>query len=1068
MVLDKAMNDTRCVLGPMKRTSSRPTFTVLLHDEPENRYISPLSLCVVRIPGAIWPNAIVGVESTGDNRSVYRGSLATNWTHCNIRFLRDWWTELNRVIGGNSTTATHDPRGSRTGDMYDVAGDNFGTNAGNNACTNGYIMNTTSIVNNSGNSKSTSGADSFDRGTIDNVFSAPNANIYSRIREYVVNITGDRIDRDGNIASDSLTEHEYTDSCLPCVMTLGTTRTVVPEQIRNSVLKFHEHVKTLNIVILDIKQCENLLRRTIRAYYSENLAYPLMDEQGGGNSTALVPVLEFDKSRALEEVVKSDVETTIKECVAFVSALQNRKWQTAQQITMLRRKIRDYEDNRSSLNLNTPIAGDIYRTTVKQLQNEQGNVVHLSQQIDAMQKLIDLSRHTLIQIYTNLYNNWNEINDLTRTLTDTLRTYRVQTPDVVQTCIRRDSYTLDFFRCVEMMRRTNTLIMKLIEDAYDDTFNQVLPEQARGTNASNMELGQTNNEHLPLRDMCDTTAGRYSSDANENEESRSRDKLLSAVRQLNRTIRQTREHYSTGAWEHGPSDIRQMALAYYRLFNVRLTTLKLLMCKLSQVQLTSAATTTATPAAAENVPQNVNVAVATLLNKQETDCSATLEIDVQCPSEENEPRPDDDDGSATTNETSYRCRRFGDTIVMLREAQDSYDTPCLFRMLDVQFNRLLANRFSFSNQNINRDSEQAKWDERRMVDELEQATRSTFKENVGTWDRLIQRVQMYEREAIIDHDTMDKRGPRVPISGRLQNWSYRNYDPFNFTLIHARFTQIDSTGELVAVQKTVSRYAYLLSWMLQMRVYVTVGNHATDDEIDNEIVATSTNSSDEHRRQFDSTDPSRQRQRPATKRHRDGTTVDGQPGANEDEDDTDDAAPPRQVRRIASDRSATNGSSNDRERNDYNNADDNADDNDEDVVMRSTSLDSDTYNDGEDVTMRDETGTITIGTRPNDRRPATSQRLKSQRPRPYQSHGTAEQRRLRQRSRNRGGPSHNLQRLQRLAENAPSNISVRMLNDMYRDEMTRKRTLQTNIRKRLNELRGILSSDAGSNAPSTS
>lgn len=219
--------------------------------------------------------------------------------------------------------------------------------------------------------------------------------------------------------------------------------------------------------------------------------------------------------------------TSVRECVTYKRnlTLHNRKWQTITQIAKLQKRIHVYEENRT--NVNVAIASDIYRTTVRQIQNEQGNVLHLTQQIDAMQKLIDISRHTLIQIYTNLYSNWDEVNDLTRSLSDTLRTNRIYTPNIVQSFLRRNLYTLDFFRCVEIMRSTNTLIMKLIEEVYDKSFDQILPDSTRTVNSVTIPLDEGYNEQT-----C--------TEVNEAEGNRSRDILLLSIRHLNNTIRVTR------------------------------------------------------------------------------------------------------------------------------------------------------------------------------------------------------------------------------------------------------------------------------------------------------------------------------------------------------------------------------------------------------------------------------------------------------------------------------------------------------------------------------------------------
>lgn len=751
-----------------KRRTAVPLFDCLrIHEETKNRFVSPLTLSFVQIPGSVWPNWFVGCESSRVGHSVVtsvydRKAGTISRTDTEFRFLRDFWQELTRVC----------PPDDHRRDKLSVS------NGSNPDDLSTYRFDARF-------------AGSFSWTSL----SGANPYVYclllrtmremTRCRINFLNNYRHRVDNVDRPIGNQSDREEFVDACLPCVFNLGVSRLTVQQRVQHVVNTFDNDMKRLRVLIIDMKQCENLLRQTIRSYYENDLYGN--DSRNETNALALVvPSSEqFDREKALRDVSAYDMMVTLKRYVAFVSALQNRKWRTIDESVRLSARLRRYE--RETMNVNDAIASDVYRVLVNQLQNERNSAMHLTQQLIAMRKMIDATRQILVEIYNRLYVTWDETSDLTIRLCDTLRAYRVEPVNPLRDYLTRDVYVLDFFRCLEVVRSTNMVLMKRIEDAYDEAFDRALPESMRGS--SGVDTGSSDKSSITTASTDRFFNGSFPFSMCLNDRV-TLDTVLIALNDLNERILIAREHYAQGEWGYGPMDIRSMVLAFNKAIDARLML----------VRDSCGSETAIVEQKLNGTFQEANDAIVRTLDELERNCASGLY-----------------DARITINSGQVQmCRSLGGTIVLLRETQDAFDVMCLISMLEMQFDRLLTMRYSCGNERIDRETENAKWDERRMLKELEQATRVTFKQNKGTWDWLLSRVRMYERETTFDGDTVDGMKPRELLSTRLEEWCFRPVDPFNFTQIHARFTQVDNQDELKFLQKIVSRYAYLLSWLLQI------------------------------------------------------------------------------------------------------------------------------------------------------------------------------------------------------------------------------------------------------------
>lgn len=1181
---------------------------VRIHDETRNRFVSPLTLSFVQIPGVVWPNLFVGCESSSVNNdaitmSVYKQSVVDmSRTDTEFRFLRDFWFELIRVCSNNTVnnnnnnnssssssgnnnlvngSASDLRRRSRQNDddreddssvesnyynycengkprnVYSNGGNNTTRNVNNN-CSKRYARNTFTNAIRNNNIYNNDLLRYFDARSLGSfswtALTGSNPYVYfillqtvrrmTRCRINFLNNHRYRVDSIDRPLDDQSDRNEFVDACLPCLFNLGASRLTLSQRMQRIVDDFATGVKQLRVSIVDMKQCENLLRQTIRSYYENDL-------YGSTSSSTALAVQSFDHEKALQDVSAQDVVVTLKKYVAFVSALQTRKWRTIDESARLTDRLKRYERTRHLSN-DSSIASDVYRVLVEQLKNERSNVMHLSQQLCAMRKIIDNTRRLLVEIYNRMYVTWDETNDLTVKLRDTLRSYRVEPPSMFREYLQRDVYVLDFFRCFELIRSTNMILMKRIEDAYEESFDRALSDMMREVrfvgngNDNNSSASSSSND-------CNININNYVNGHDDSTlfpviaaslplgssivERVTVDTVLSALNDLNRWILLTREHYARNEWVHGPMDIRRMVLAFNRVIDLRLA---LVSRALNDYDYTDTSTlgieTIVDRSSSSSFPTNGGQSVPLVTtaatnvggdvdgnndrNRRETNNNNNNNNSNNTENNENRSsiifRGANDAVTRTLNKRELLCARslfeerfiigqrqtcrpIGSIVVLLRETQDAYDVVYLTRMLDVQFDRLLAMRYGCGNSRVDRDSENAKWDERRMLKELEQATRSTFKQTDDTWDRLITRVRMYERETTFDTETRDGMKPRELLSTRLEEWCFRSLDSFNFTQIQARFTNLDRPGELSVVQKTVSRYAYLLSWLLQMRMYVPfdAANRSVidtdnddddddedDDDIDDDVDVDAVNEYDDDvddivddvndngdnnsrvksirgkRTRFDT-----DRDDDNVKRAKidSSVVIDGRRNRKRGYDNDvqiDNNVLPNSAKRR---RLVSSGGVKRK------NVDDTLDD---DSVLKRRRTVNDDYDDT--IVNRDEVmGTTRIGLNNNNNNnenrnndvkfDETGDVVMRNNEFPRRRRRRANKRRRGERGDNRDEDddplvkrsrvsTSNLTRLQRLAENAPHSISVRLLNDAFRDETAKKREIRSNIRKTLNRV----------------
>lgn len=1221
---------------------------IRVHDETQNRYVSPLTLSFVQIPGVVWPNLFVGCESSGleynnsnnnngnnsnnnsssnsnssyDNvnnnynnnssntvgnviTSVYKqSSVDISRTDVEFRFLRDLWFELIRVCTNDSddlrrsrkkfpslyratTTSTLSSTAMMTKreNGYDVEQN---CNTIGSESQQQYQNSSSQLQRQQSQyrtkSRKNCNDDFFANNRIDDslryfnarslgsfswtTLTGSNPYVYFVLLQTVRRMTRGRINFLNNHRyrvdsidrpfDDRADRNEFVDSCLPCVISLGASRLTLSQRMQRIVDEFAVDMKQLKISIVDMKQCENLLRETIRSYHN--------NDANSNSATSVTTIQSFDLEKALQDVFAQDVVVTLKKYVAFVSALQTRKWRTIDESMRLAERLKRFE--RREPGDNGSITSDMYRALLDQLKSERSNVSHLSQQLSAMRKIIDNTRRLLVEIYNRMYVTWDETNDLTVRLRDTLRSYRVEPTTPFREYLRRDIYVLDFFRCLELVRSTNMLLMKRVEDAYEDAFERALPIEMRDVR---LDVGYDDN-----RDRIALAAANASLSLGCSITERvTVDTVMSALNDLNRWILLTREHYTRSEWSHGPMDVRRMVLAFNRAIDLRLMLVSRSIGDDDEYdnvddddddddyddngsggtrasvgindtidverELTNGNDRKRIDNDDRNsfndsIGRNVNGNLTGIANGNNGNNIIGDNNNSGGNNSNDNSRSSSSSSSNKKNRTSnnndysrsrYRgtndavartlnrrervraqllftsrieigqqrrqmCRPLGSVIVLLRETQDAYDVVYLTRMLEMQFDRLLTSRYSCGNSRIDRDAENRKLDERRMLKELEQATRSTFKQAEDTWDRLIARVRMYERETTFDADTRDGMKPRELLSTRLEEWCFRSLDSFNFTQIQARFTGLDRPGELALVQKTISRYAYLLSWLLQMRMYVPFDSVDTDRDHVNGVRGRDSDDiggrenfysdgedggdredevNPDKGNEYDDGDVLRDEtvRRNAARANRKRQRVRG-----DNDEDYDDA---KRIR--ANDRVVRSGVADDREnrvvnrernrtrKRNYNetSAEDTGDDrlddrvkrprvtnatDDRDVVMGTDRIgltvtddnddgDDFQFDDAGDAIIRDNVFPSRIRRRASKRRRETNDNDNDQN----------DEDPLAKRSR---GATSSLTRLQRLAENAPQSISVRLLNDAFRDETAKKREIRSNIRKTLNRV----------------
>lgn len=699
---------------------------VRVHDEQMNRFVSQITLAKIKIPGIVWPGLTVGQGSTKEN-----------------------------LIPKHRTKTVLNER-AVTQEDYELE---FR-----------FVRDWWEELN-SGESKP----------------SRSEKAAYKIIKRDVMRYSNGRFAWTNGLEEYGTTKAvkcEFVDTCFPAVQMLGTTRLTEFEHLDEFAQRFEKQTKLLQATIVDMEQCKNLLRQTIREFC-------VTESTSATTAADMTTLTTIGRDNYLRNATRHEIEITIKECIAFLSSLQTRKWATIVRIARLRRRVEMIEQNQGPAN--EAIASDVYRTTIQQLRNERDNAIHVSRQIETMQELIDATRKLTVAIYMDLYKEWKLSSETTEMLINTLRDYRVAVHPLVRQTLERDAYVLDFFRTLEIVRQTNVLSLKQVEDTYDETYNEMLPSAQRNT--PRVSLNACSND--------DPSQGTTESSIQQ---------IFRAVQQLNSAIETTRENYRNGRWDSAPADIRMMTLSFHRLIERRVTRLK------HERKTSPAIVATET----ENVPKNtdelehasIDRFVAKTLNRHEQEY-LTGQIT---------------QSNTIEGDKKWLCRPIGDTVVMLRDTQDSYDINCLLKTLDKHFNRTLNHKLTTENiRSVNEETVCSNWNERRYVDELESVTQTAFGENVGSWNNLIGRLRSIEKESVFDSKS-NAIMPRIPYSMRIENWCLHEYDTFHLTLIHSRFTQIDNIGDLTNVQRIIADYAYLLSWMLQMRTYVSDEQISDEEE----------------------------------------------------------------------------------------------------------------------------------------------------------------------------------------------------------------------------------------------
>lgn len=695
----------------------RPAFV----EEDLGRFVNPLAISYVRIPANNWPQNLVGAESTGslaETSRTTRDSIANNFDD---EFAEHFSDELMR------------------------------------------------------------GRERDDAPTISLLYQR--AMVTSQGRISVVAMRKSAIDQ--------ASIHERNETCVVASLDLCTFR--VEDAVRNSnnVATFNQIMKGVRESAIDMRQCQSLLRRTIRACWG----------QDDGTKSG-----DFDKTRAVAEIASSGgVEYLHKEYVAFMSALQTRKWMNQVNITVLNIKLRNLEQerNKAARALNEAVASSAYERLSAKLQAEQKSAQHATNQLTMMRTILNNARYNLNQIYAHMYNKWNDMSERSRRSLDMLRSYNVQLPPLVTANFERDVFGLDIFKSIEIMRSVNILLLKQIEDEYDRTYELYSPMNLRG--------GLVPGENFSDRAYLASVEGEETTKNN------LRYTTIETINYLLNKIQETRNNYSSGRFHAAPTDIRQLVFAYQKFVKFRLDFLRHQQLNANSGAKSRLADLELQPITEHEIrqrvrdklksisPTSVDKKVSSWLNEQEREyCSDILNLNF-----------DDEEV-----QRDFRCRPIGDTVVLLREIQDVYEYGYYVQMLDRDLERLIVLRHQAQARLINVDSEFAKWDDRDTSYELEKNIRSTFKETLGTWDRLIQRIGTLEQQANSDMNSATGRSAHDDLTRRINCWLYRNVDDLNLTVLNAKFTVVDNSDEMRSIMKSVSRFAYLLSWLLEIRAFV--------------------------------------------------------------------------------------------------------------------------------------------------------------------------------------------------------------------------------------------------------
>lgn len=568
---------------------------------------------------------------------------------------------------------------------------------------------------------------------------------------------------------DAEIDGETRSACVSVILSLGLVR--VRCNLHDRTQKFAEFTQNLRVLILDMKQCEQLLRIGIRS---------LAADSQGGDST-------FDEEIAWREATAFSVENNLKRFIAFTSALLARKWSAIRKVRKLTKRREEFElATADKQNVESTIANEIYKRVNEHLSSEKTTVARLSKQIATMRRLLTNTRKVLTQVYTHLYAEWNDINSSLRKVREMLRNYHVPMPDVVNDVILRDDYTTELMKSYEILRNCNTLVLKLTDDMYDLTYESFLPRVDRSVLHNWVHTASGAPSDRGLEDLFEDEGEGSTKTKTEKAKptqvmSPLEENSVQALNELQLAIKAARRHYTNREWDKSPLDIRRLALGFFRVLDTRVRSFTYYNRDILL---------------GEPPPEKESASV----EPDQLVLTRIRELEKNVP--------------ATPSATRLRLRSLGDNIVALRDTQDAFDLSFFIQSIEFRLNKMLHYRFPTGHTNADKTIE-LMYDER-ILEELERATRENFSQLSDEWDSLILNLKTAERNSTKTTGLAAERN----LASRIEEWHYRNIDPFKITILNARLTQIDNVQEVSTMRKTVAKYAYLLSWMLELRVFL--------------------------------------------------------------------------------------------------------------------------------------------------------------------------------------------------------------------------------------------------------
>lgn len=592
---------------------------------------------------------------------------------------------------------------------------------------------------------------------------------------------------------------ETNDIVLIAILSLGTTRIPIDDEPR--IKKFGELINELTVSIVNAKRVESLLRNNIRAAKrasNDNQTFGTHDTE-----------INFNKETAIREIASTDIDGTLKKFVAFLNALEVRKFYSIRKNLRLKARMRDiereqdersqesaestlYASDRQNDNLNNALLKERYRKLNEKVREENNSIFILTQQIEAMRKILFDVRRTLIETYNFLYQDWDATNQSCSTILQTLDAFAIATPAPVVNALENEQFVSDVLKSFEALRSINVLSLKLTEDTYVDTYENVLPESTRSY--AWLTDGQTESNNLECGSFEATSIDcmkQIGSASNELEEAQ---RLLRAnVRTMRDAIERTRKDFRTNNIENAPSNIRQMAISFYKV----LQTISIIVRLRKRTNIDESYSP-----GKDRVNELLNEPNATVnTHAVETIVSNTINDYWQ-------------NDEANLGE-QMNLRPFGSIVLLLRNTQDAFDVNCLHNFCDTVVERAMKKRYEESiSDTIDRETSTTKASDQRIVEEIDRATRNEFTETWDGWERVSYRLKT--REVDTD-DSASKHKPKA--SERVRDWHYRPVDPFSVSLLAAKLTILDDRDETDAFRQTISKYSYLLSWLLELRLF---------------------------------------------------------------------------------------------------------------------------------------------------------------------------------------------------------------------------------------------------------